>query len=98
MGTTSAHAQQSFDPALGSASIETLLAAVAGGAVVISIGALWAAGRAFKRNRRDMATRADRMTELETKLDSAESILSAEPDAVFIWSPERSITPTGSRS
>lgn len=95
---TTLHAQQGFADGLEAASIETLLASVAGGAVVIAIGALWAAGRAFKRNRRDLTARAERMTELETKLDSAESILSAEPDAVFIWSPERMVTPTGSRN
>ena len=84
-----------LDPGLDpSASVSTLLASVAAGAVAVAIGALWAAGRAHRRSRRDMASRAERMTELETKLDSAESILSAEPDAVFIWSPERTVAPT----
>ncbi len=96
-----ARAQTTADASasLTAASIETLLASVAIGAVVLALGALWAAGRAFKRNRRDLAVRADRMAELETKLDSAESILAAEPDAVFIWAPERSVAPTtGTRS
>ncbi len=87
-----------FTGALSAASVETLLASVAVGALLLAVGSVWAMGRAFKRNRRDMAARAERMTELETKLDSAESILAAEPDAVFIWSPERTVTPTtGSR-
>lgn len=85
---------QTFTGGANTTSIQTLLASVAIGAVIVAIGALWATGRAFGRNRRDMAARAERMTELETKLDSAESILSAEPDAVFIWSPERTVTPT----
>lgn len=83
-----------LDETLSASSVETLLAALAAGAVIVAGGALIAAGRAHGRNRRDMQQRAERMTELETKLDSAESILSAEPDAVFIWSPERSVTPT----
>lgn len=84
---------------LETAPVTTLLAALAAGSALVAIGALVAAGRAARRNARDMAARATRLSELETKLDGAESILAAEPDAVFIWNPERSVAPaTGART
>ena len=80
------------------AAVTALLAAIAVASVLVALGALFVAGRAVRRNARDMATRAERMAELETSLDATESILAAEPDAVFIWSPEGRLDPaTGAR-
>ena len=78
----------------GDAAVTTLLAALAAGSAIVAVGALVAAGRALRRSALDRAARAERLSELESKLDGAEGILAAEPDAVFIWSPERSVTPT----
>lgn len=97
-GAAPAHAQTEA-ALLEAAPVTALLAALAAASALIAVGAIAGAVRSARRNARDREARAARLAELETKLDSAESILAAEPDAVFIWNPERTLAPkTGART
>lgn len=74
--------------ATGPASAGLAQFAVTLAAVALAVGcALWAA-RTLRRLKRHEQTRSDYQAGLEARLDAAEVILAAEPDAVFIWSPE----------
>lgn len=58
------------------------------GVAVVSLLAAFSGFRASRYGRRVALEREDLLTSLEARLDTAESILAAEPDAVFIWTPE----------
>lgn len=72
----------------GQAGAGTVQAAVTLGAVGLAVGcAVWAA-RSTRRTAALEVSRSAYVASLEARLDGAEVILAAEPDAVFIWSPE----------
>lgn len=64
----------------------SLLAAI--GIALIGVAAALMGQRAARGARRVALTREQELSNLEARLHSAESILAAEPDAVFIWTPE----------
>ncbi|MDO8423846.1 MAG: PAS-domain containing protein [Parvibaculum sp.] len=58
------------------------------GLAVLSFGAAAFGFRAARRARRLALDREDAIARIDARLHAAESILAAEPDAVFIWTPE----------
>lgn len=61
---------------------------VSAGIAVVSLLTAFSGYRAARYGRRIALEREEILTNLEARLDTAESILAAEPDAVFIWTPE----------
>lgn len=61
---------------------------VSAGVAVVSLLTAFSGYRAARYGRRIALEREEILTNLEARLDTAESILAAEPDAVFIWTPE----------
>jgi len=66
----------------------TLLGSIALAALGLALMTLWAARRARRSTLRDMAAQTARIEHLESALDSAESLLAAEPGTVFVWPPD----------
>ena len=64
----------------------SLLAAL--GIALVGFGAALMGRRAARVARQTARAREEELSQLEARLHSAESILAAEPDAVFIWTPE----------
>lgn len=64
----------------------SLLAAV--GIAIVGAAAAFMGQRSARIARRVALAREEELASLEARLHSAESILAAEPDAVFIWTPE----------
>lgn len=64
----------------------SLLAAI--GIALVGVAAALVGQRAARGARRVALAREQELSNLEARLHSAESILAAEPDAVFIWTPE----------
>lgn len=62
--------------------------AVAAGIALAAILFTVVALRAARAARKTAIGREDELTALSVRLDTAESILAAEPDALFIWTPE----------
>ncbi len=64
----------------------SLLAAI--GIALVGVAAALMGQRAARGARRVALAREQELSNIEARLHSAESILAAEPDAVFIWTPE----------
>jgi len=61
---------------------------ISAGIALVSLLTAFSGFRAARYGRRVALEREEILTNLEARLDTAESILAAEPDAVFIWTPE----------